>query len=30
MYFVFDILLYKGNDVTKLPLLERRDLVKPP
>jgi len=28
MYFAFDILLYAGKDVTKLPLSERRDILR--
>ncbi len=28
MYFAFDILVHKGKDVTKLPLSERRDLLR--
>ena len=28
MYFAFDILVHKGKDVTKLPLSERRELLR--
>ncbi len=28
MYFAFDILMHKGKDVTKLPLSDRRELLR--
>jgi len=27
-YFVFDLLVYKGRDLTRLPLIERRDIMR--
>src|SRR5262245_20271753 len=27
-YFVFDLLVYQGRDLTRLPLVERRDLMR--